>query len=387
MGKKLLILLLVAVFVLATMIGCGKEAGQEATADTSQATQKVEETAGAKEETGGAKKDDTILVGCLMKTLGSPYFVCLDQAIQDLSKEQGWECISINAAEDVAAELEGMESLVSSGCDLIFYDCIDPTAAVSCIEVAYQEKIPVINIDSGVDEGAHCVTTVYSDNKQNGRAVGLKYADYFNKKEGADAEIISVLLSGVMGNVAGRERSTGLFCGIIEGRTGLSEEESWKLADALYKQIETEGKGFCKEANFTVRGQGWGNWAEADGLVAAEDLITANRDLNTVLGENDQMLFGAITALTNAGITYGDDGDVNIVAAADGAKAAYDLIKEGKYFGTGENSPWLVSQKAFEIGKEILLDGKDPWGYPWVTLTEAVGVTIDNVDERYDYGF
>ena len=54
---------------------------------------------------------------------------------------------------------------------------------------------------------------------------------------------------------------------------------------------------------------------------------------------------------------------------------------------TGENSPVQVAIKAVGIAKEILVDGKDMNSYDEVTLTEAVCVTKDNVDERYEYGF
>ncbi|MEG0108616.1 MAG: substrate-binding domain-containing protein, partial [Lachnospiraceae bacterium] len=135
----------------------------------------------------------------------------------------------------------------------------------------------------------------------------------------------------------------------------------------------------------TVRGQGWGAWTKEEGLTAAEDLITANKDLTCILGENDQMLFGGMDALDNAGIK-----GVDIAAAADGAKEAYDMIKKGgnnPYIVTGENSPYKVTEKGIEIAKEILVDGKDWKSYDDVTLTEAVAVTKDNVDERYDFGF
>ena len=56
-------------------------------------------------------------------------------------------------------------------------------------------------MDSGVGEGADDITTVYSDNKQNGRLVGIAYAEKMG-----DAPIDAILLSGAKGNVAGAER-------------------------------------------------------------------------------------------------------------------------------------------------------------------------------------
>jgi ribose transport system substrate-binding protein len=271
-----------------------------------------------------------------------------------------------------------MDSLIAMGKDLIFLNSVDPLAAVPVIGRAADAGIGVINLDSGVDETARDITTVYSNNRQNGRQVGLAYAAYI----GTEEPILGIILSGMRGNVAGQERRTGLFAGIIEGRLGIPEAQAWELAEEFNTELTNTGRAVNAEAGFTVAGQGWGGWTEEAGLVAAEDLITANPDLTVVLGENDQMLFGAMTALDNAGIT-----GVDIVAAADGALRAYDYIRQGRYFGTGENSPWLVGRLGVEIARQILVDGVDPATIPRITMTEAVAVTIDNVDERYQFGF
>ena len=134
-------------------------------------------------------------------------------------------------------------------------------------------------------------------------------------------------------------------------------------------------------------GQGGGNWTIDEGLVAAEDLITANPDVNLVMAENDPMLIGAMTALDNAGITYGTDGTAQLISAADGSKDGYDAIKEGKILAIGENSPVKIAELGMQIAQEILVDGEDPESYDDITMTEAAAVTAENVDEHYDYGF
>jgi len=356
MKKKALSLLLAIVMVFA-IVGCSsKDSGSDASGDK------------------GGKK---IKVGFAIKTQDVPYFVALVKAVQDVAKEKGWDVTVLDANGSTAKEAENMETFIAQKMDLIFLDCIEPDAAVPSINKAAEAGIGVINLDSGVGVGAKDITTVYSDNKQNGRLVGLEYA----KKMG-DAEIKAILLSGVKGNVAGEERRTGLFAGIIEGKTGVPEDQAWALARKLDSELLSRGKATNEEAKFSVVGQGWGGWSEEQGLTAAEDLITANQDLTTVLGENEGMLYGAMTALKNAGIE-----GIDIVAAADGAKEAFDLIKEGQFFATGVNSPYKVAELGFKIAEEILVDGKDMWSYDDITLTEPAAVTSENVDEFYQFGF
>lgn len=360
MKKKLLSALLCLTMTAALLAGCGNSS-------------KGDSDSGDKDS-----KKKELKVGFCIRTQDGPYYAKLAEAVQEQAEKEGWKISVLDSNLDITKETENMDTFISQGMDLIFLDCIESDPVVPSINAAAEAGIPVINLDSAVGEGAKDVTTVYSDNKQNGRLVGLAYAE----KVGKDTPIKSILLSGGKGSVAGQERRTGLMCGIIEGRTGCTEDEAWKAAEKMEAEVMSAGKAENADAKFTVAGQGWGDWSEAGGLTAAEDLITANKDLTCVLGENDQMLFGAIKALENANIS-----NVDIVAGADGAQAAYDLIKEGKYFATGENSPIKVAMKGTEIAKEILIDGKDPYSYEDITMTEPAAVTKDNVDEHYDFGF
>lgn len=375
--RRWLISCLVVCMLLVSALG-GCTAGKEDTQDSGDTkAPEATDNSGSGEDTEDTKDAKEISIGFSMKTMNSPYFVSLVEAVEKLAAEEGWKCTVLNANNDTSKEYENIETFITNGVDLIFLDSVDPDACVPSINAAAENNIPVINLDSGVSECNQC-TTVYSDNLQNGRLVGKAYGEKISK----DEEIIAVLLSALKGNIACLERRLGLYTGIIEARTGCTEEEAYAAAQKMEDDLIANGSAVNEDANFTLRGQGWGAGTREEGLVAAEDLITANKDLTCVLGENDQMLFGAMEALANAKIE-----GVDLVAAADGAKEAYDYIKEGKYFGTGENSPYKVAEKGMEIAKEILIDGSDWTSYPDVILTEAFAVTIDNVDERYDFGF
>lgn len=322
-------------------------------------------------------------VGFALRTTNNAYYAAIGDGVKAKCEELGWTCTVLDANGDTSKELENMESLVASGVDLIFLDCVDPSAATASQRVAFEAGIPVINLDSGVNDTSMQVTTVYSNNEQNGLAVGKYYAATLD----ADYEISCALLSGNTGSIAGQQRREGLMAGIIMQRTGCTEEEAWTAADDMEAQLVSNGKAYNEAAKFEISGQGWGNWTIDEGLTAAEDLITANPNLNLIMGENDPMLMGALTALDNAEITYGNDGVVKLISAADGSKDGYDAIKDGRIMAIGENSPVKVGMKGMDVAADILLNGTDPASYDEVTMTEAVAVTIENVDEHYDYGF
>jgi ribose transport system substrate-binding protein len=362
MKKKGFALILVLVMAMSLLAACGSSSSTSSNSSSSNSS-------------SSSKKQ--LKVGFAIKTQNSPYFVSLVNAVKKDGEAQGWNVTILDANSNTSTEAANMDSFIAQKKDLIFIDAIDPSAAVPEINKAAAAGIPVIALDSGVDPSAKTVTTVYSDNKENGRLVGLAYAKKMTNKA-----IKAIILSGAKGNVAGQERREGLFAGIIEGKTGVSTAQAWKEAASFDNTLTSQGKATDAAAGFSVVGQGWGNWTEADGLKAAENLITANPGLTTVLGENDQMLFGAMTALKNAGIK-----NIDIVAAADGAKRAGDLIKQGQYFATGLNSPTKVADSGVNIAKQILVDGKDKSSYPKVTLTQPVAVTKANVDQYYNFGF
>lgn len=376
MKKKLLSVLLCAAMVATMAVGCGSSDSSSESSDDA-----------AAEEDGGESKE--FKIGIAMKTQDGPYFVALTKGLQEKCAELGLvesadDVVVLNANMDVAKQSENFETFISQKYDMVFCDGIDPDNVIADEQSCYDAGIPVINVDSGVNDGSYCVTTVYSDNKQNGRLCGKSFAESMG-----DEEIYSIMLSGEKGNVAGNERRQGLICGVLEQRLGISEDEAWKLTAEADDELLNKGSYTNEEAKFTIAGQGWGNWTVNDILDDANDLVVKTKDkLNTMFAENDQMLFGGMQAADDAGLT-----GIHYVAAADGAQEAYDYIngttecKSGEYYCTGENSPVQVAITATNIAKEILVDGKDPESYDEVTLTEAICVTKDNVDERYEFGF
>lgn len=377
--KKRLTSIIMCVGICAAMLaGCGGEAADSTVSEGKSESTETTDSQPKETEAKKAEAEKTdIKIGFAMKTLDNPYFISLVGAVEDLAAEEGWECTSLNANMDSTKEAENMETFITQGMDLIFLDSVDPTACVPSINAAAEADIPVVNLDSGVAECNQC-TTVYSDNYQNGRMVGKAYGESVP----ADQEIIGVMVSSLKGNVACTERRTGLYCGIIEARSGCTEDEAWEQAEAFEKEVADAGAASHDAANFTIRGQGWGDATRQQALEASEDLITANKDLTCVLGDAAENLLGAKKALENAGIK-----GVELICASDGPKEVLDLIKAGEFFGTGENSPWMISEKGMEIAKEILVDGKDWKSYPDVIRTEAIAITKDNVDERYDFGY
>ncbi|WP_052430646.1 substrate-binding domain-containing protein [Robinsoniella peoriensis] len=397
--KKMLGILLTVAMSVSMLSACGgttkssdadTAAKTEAQAETKAAETKAAETKepvteSAKETASEAvteaeKKADasgkSFKVGYVNKTLNNPYFVALDAALKEEVESRGWSYASLDASEDISKEMENMETFVSQNYDCIIMNCVDSEACLPAIANATAAGIPVINVDNACDTSADNITTVCSDNLRNGRAVGLYVGEQFGKDP-----IVSVLLSGVKGAVVSQERRTGLMCGIIEQRTGCTEDEAWAAAKTMEQELMDKGKAENADADFKINGQGWGNWTADEGLPAMEDLLVANKDINLVLGENDNMLLGAMTAIENAGLTD----KIKLAAAADGQKEAIKLIADNTgYIATGDNNPKTVAAMAMQVADDVLLNGKTADDYEDITRTPPLCYTIENAKDYYD---
>jgi ribose transport system substrate-binding protein len=284
-------------------------------------------------------------IGISMKTLDAPYFAAQEVSAKKKATELGCEVISVDAQNDLNKQVADVEDMVAQGINALIINPRDSKGLVPAVNAATAAGVHVFVIDSTIDPQANFVTLVQSSNSQNGLLVGQWLA---NATKGKDLKI--ALISGDKGNEVGQERRLGVLAGLLEG------------------QLRNEGR-----ARFEVVGQGWGGWTNEGGLKAMEDLLTANPNINVVLGENDSMVLGAEKAL-------GDTKDVLLLAAADGQKEALQAIKEGKYGATGLNDPAIVAATAVDLAKKAI-DGKLPEGMSKITYTTPTAITKENVDK------
>lgn len=353
--KKIAAFVLASTFTISMLAGCSSSNSKDA----------------------ASKSAKTIKIGFVQKTLENEFQKALADGLVKAGEAKGWKVTVLDAKNSIENEQKNLETFVSQKYDLIFINVVDTKAATEGINAAVEAGIPVIGIDSHVDEAAKVVTGVSAPDLGNGRVVGLYAATQYPKEKMISAAVIS----GNKGNPGGLDRRMGEFAGILEGRLGCTKEEALKLAKDFEQELTDKGKASNKEAKFEVVAQGWGKWTVDGGLPAMEDILVANPNINCLLGENDSMLIGAKQALEDAKKTD----QVQIFAAADAMKGALELIKQDTaYKATGLNNPKLVAEKGIDVAAKILIDGVDIKSFEKVVNTEPACVTKDNVDKYYD---
>lgn len=357
MRKKYFVLAMVLMFTTAFVIGCG--GGQQTGND------------------GANDAEDQIVIGFSQYTLGAPYFVEIVAAAKREAEAQGCKFISIDAQDDMNKQLADVEDLLAQGIDLLILNAKDPIGAVPAVKAAQEAGVPVIEVDSSIDPSAPVVTTIQSNNDENGKAVGQWLADQFKGQK-----IKAALISGSQGNPVGQARRDGVFAGVVFGQmkhlgNEVTMDKAVEYAMNIEDQLTKGGKAKLDEAGFEIVAQGWGNWAHEGGLKAMEDILVANPDINVLLTENDSMALGALEAIKEAN----KENQILIAAAADGQKEALALIKEGKYGATGMNNPALIGKTAVEVGLKVL---QGDTSFPKIYYTPPVAIVKENVDQYYD---
>ncbi|PZQ97026.1 MAG: ABC transporter substrate-binding protein [Cereibacter sphaeroides] len=305
---------------------------------------------GATMMTSVASAQEACSVGVSMYTLGAPYFAAQEVAARAAAEAAGCTVRTADGQNDMVKQIGDIEDMVASGVNVLIVNPRDALGLVPAVDAATAAGVHVVAMDSMLDPSANFITNVSASNGANGKLVGEWLA-----KETGGKPLKIALLSGSQGNVVGQARRLGVLDGLM---------------DALLTNYAS--------ANVEIVGQGWGNWATEGGLTAMEDLLTAHPDINVVLGENDSMVIGAREALKAANRLDG----VLLVAAADGQKEAYEMIKNGEYGATGLNNPAALAKLAVEIGVKAL-NGEEQ-NLTKFTFTDPAVVTKENVDQFYD---
>lgn len=325
--------------------------------------------------------EDTLTIGWSEINQSSDWFVAVKTSAESKAAEYGYNLEFLVAEDDPQTQSQHVDTFITQGVDIIVVDPVNSSAPVNDINRAVEAGIPVFCVVA-VPEDCAALTTLCSNTFMNGYLTGQYMAEQF----AADEEIKATMLVGVMGSSCTESRLCGAVSGILKqrmeakGSPYASDEDAWLAGYNLFEEIKSNGKGGSEEAGFTVAGYGTGSWTIEGGLAAAEDLCTANADMNLIIAENDFMAAGAIKALDSANMKD----SVKVGAVADGTREGLEMIKNGELICTGFNSGIEQGEWAIEFIHAIFDEGADPSGLPLESLFTPGVINAENVDEMYD---
>ncbi|MFD4927609.1 ribose ABC transporter substrate-binding protein RbsB [Peribacillus butanolivorans] len=259
-----------------------------------------------KKETKDSMKD--VKVGVSISTLNNPFFVSLKDGIEKEAKEKGMKVTVVDAQDDTAKQISGIEDLILQKVDILLVNPTDSSAISSAVQSANEAGIPVITIDRSSEEG-DIETFIASDNVAGGELA----AEYLVKELGENAKVVE--LEGVSGASATRERGKGFH----------------NIADKQLEVLTSQTAEFDR----------------TKGLNVMENILQGKKDIQGVFAHNDEMALGAIEAIKAAGKDI-------IVVGFDGNDDALKAVENGELKATIAQQPALIGKEAVNASEKVL---------------------------------
>lgn len=288
-------------------------------------------------------------VGYLLITLQNPFWVTLKDGAVSAGKDYGLtvEPAAAPSENDVVAQLNTLETMVSKGYDAIVVHTITDKNLVSGIAAAQKKGILVVDADGRVDRAAV--------KQASGKDLPFLSMLSFEKQGELGAQAITKKLGDGGGKVA-----------IIEGIAGAPQ------SDARAKGA----RAAFEKAGFTVVASQPGNWDSKTALDVATNILQANPDLKAIYCANDVMALAAAQAVAQAG----KKGEVLIVGT-DFIPDARKAIEDGRMLATVAFSPYMWGRIAVAATLKMLEGGTPPSN---LQLTNVV-IDKSNLDRMTDW--
>lgn len=269
---------------------------------------------------------------------------------ESLSRYEGYFLVYSNARQKKENQIKALRQFISQRVDYIVFSPMDEEGWDTVLKEAKAAGIPVILVDRKVHVNDESLYTAWvgSDMEEEGRKAGRWLEDNEKQFHREDEPLHIVVLYGTEGATATIGRRNG-FMEIAK------KHPDWMILE---------------ERN--------GEFTTAKGKQEMEELLKKFSDIDVIVSQNDDMSFGAIAAIEEAGLSVGVNGDMALISF-DAVKEALLLVKEGKINVDIECNPMegdYVKEiiQTMEMGMTV---HKNYW------VDESV-FTIDNVDEYLD---
>ena len=306
MKKKVVSILMCAALGATMLAGCGSSDAGSSDASTSDAA--AGDTATTDDGAGDtAASGDLIKIGFAQVGHESDWRTASTNSCQTVfSEENGYDLQFVDCDNDSAVQIEAVRGFIEQQVDYIIIDPIVSTGWDTVLTECEDAGIPVIVIDRTIDDSDKYISWVGSNFKTEGLAAGEWLKAYTEAKGISDVNVL-----------------------VIEGSTGASAQIG-----------RTDGFKEIADANgWNILDSQSGDFTEAGGQEVMESYCKSyDGQFNVVVCQNDNEAFGAMTAMKNAGVSYGVDGDV-ILISFDACTAGLEKVLSGDINADFECNP------------------------------------------------
>ena len=269
-------------------------------------------------------------IGLAVSTQNNPFFVTLVEGAKAEANKLGVDLQVTDAGDDAAKQATDIETLVSSGIEVLIVNPVDSDAVAGAVQAAVAAGVRVISVDRAVN-GVEIDCAIASDNVA-GAAMATQYiVDTLG--EGA----VVAELQGITGASAAIDRSAGFH----------------QVADSKLNVVASQTANFDR----------------AQGMSVMENILQGNGDIQAVFAANDEMALGALEAISGAGKNV-------LVVGFDATDDAVEAVKAGRMGGTIAQQPALLGATAVQNAVKLINGETIEKNIP----VEVTLITKDNAD-------
>ena len=250
-------------------------------------------------------------MGAVYMTLNNPFYEIVDEEIRMEVERHGDVLISRNPALSVDRQEEEVRELIDEGVEILFINPADWQRIEPALKEAYAAHVPVIAIDTNVQDEKYVASTVVSDNY----LAGLQCAQH-------------LLDTSKGGHIALLKHS--------EARSSVDRIQGFLDRLRVYPEFQIVDEEECM-----------GQLELA--MPAMERMLKRHPDIDIVMALNDPAAMGAMAALQNAGRLD----DVKVYGV-DGVPETKEMIAQGHMVATAGQSPRQIGRRAAEQAYRIL---------------------------------
>ena len=266
-----------------------------------------------------------------------------------LSEANGYELLFDNAKQRQENQLLAIRNFIQQDVDYIVLAPITEAGWDDVLQEAKNNHIPVIIVDRRIDVADESLYTswVGSDFLAEGRRA-IAWLERQLAAQGRAEEKLRILhIQGTYGATAQLQRTRALT-------EALEAHPNWELVARLP-----------------------GEYTEAKSYELMRDFLQSGQEIDVIYSENDNMSFGAIRALEEAGIPCGGEGEIMILSF-DAVRRALELCLDGKLSLCVECNP-LHGPRVASLLQELARGGApakltfvDELAFDRTTLTEEL---------------
>lgn len=265
------------------------------------------------------RDSEGIMVGFSQIGEESDWRIANTESIRDsFQADDGFYLIVEDAQQKQEKQIKALRNFILQKVDYIVLNPIVETGWDAVFEEAKEAGIPVILADrrAAVDEELYSCW-IGSDFVQEARNAGEWLAAYLETQGRSDETINIVTLQGTPQSSAQLGRTEGFAL-------AMEDHPNWKMLDMQN-----------------------GDFIQTKGEEIMAHYLEEYQEIDVVISENDNMTFGAIDAIKEAGKTCGPDGDI-IIISFDAVRSALEAMMAGDINADFECNP-LQGPKIKEI--------------------------------------